>query len=366
MWQAIQNRVGKEPVFFITLILVLVVSFFSSPDFQAIDWKVIITLFNLMLVIAALEKYQVLDRVSLVLLNKFTSIIYLSYCIVFLTGFFAMFITNDVALLTMVPLTLLIAKRCKFNPVWIVIYQTLAANIGSSLTPMGNPQNLFLYEFFHISNFQFIDIVSPLVLAGFGIVGVLLLRMPSKNVHYKLENVVRGNCVQRQFLYLTIFILVVLSVLRFLDFKTMFIGTVLIVFFLDRDIFFKVDYFLLGTFVVFFLFVSSLSKLPSITLTMSKALAGDGHTFFWGALLSQVISNVPAAVLLANFSDNFLELLWGVNVGGMGTLIASLASLISYKLYCKEYPSGGYLAKFHLVNFIGLFFLSAFFFIFIN
>lgn len=145
--------------------------------------------------------------ISMVLIRRFTSIRYLSFCLVFLTGFFAMFITNDVALLTMVPLTILIAKRCKFNPVWIAIYQTLAANVGSSLTPMGNPL--------------------------------------------------------------------------------------------------KIDYFLLGTFIAFFLIVGSISQLPGLTSNMTKLLSGEGSTFLCGVLSSQVISNVPAAVLLANFSGDY-------------------------------------------------------------
>lgn len=366
MRQAIHKRLHNEPVFFTSIVLVILSSFFSRLDLQAIDWKVIIALFNLMAVIVALEKYKVLDRISLILIKRFTSIRYLSFCLVFLTGFFAMFITNDVALLTMVPLTILIAKRCKFNPVWIVIYQTLAANIGSSLTPMGNPQNLFLYEFFHISNLEFIIIVLPLVIVGFAIIALLLLKIPLKLIHYKLEALVEKECSRRQILYIFIFVLVVLSVLRFFDYRLMFVGMLLIIFILDRDIFLKVDYFLLGTFVTFFIFVGNISQIPVIAVTMSRLLSGEGSTFLCGVLSSQVISNVPAAVLLANFSGNYTELLWGVNVGGMGTLIASLASLISYKIYCKEYPAGGYLIKFHLVNFAGLFLLSLTFYLFIR
>jgi len=363
MRQAILDRLRTEPVFFISMVMAILASFISRPNLQTIDWKVIVVLFNLMAVIVALEKYQVLDRISLVLIQKFTSIRYLSICLVFLTGVFAMFITNDVALLTMVPLTILIAKRCKFNPVWIVIYQTLAANIGSSLTPMGNPQNLFLYEFFHIRNGEFILTVLPLVAAGFIIIWLLLLKIPSKTVHYKLETMSDQESTRRQLLYLLIFGLVVLSVLRFLDYRLMFAATLLVIFHLDRDIFGKIDYFLLGTFVAFFLFVGSISQLPGLTTTIAGLLSGEGHTFLWGVLTSQIISNVPAALLLANFSGNYRELLWGVNVGGLGTLIASLASLISYKIYAREYPANKYMLKFHVVNFAGLLLLSLVFYL---
>ncbi len=359
MLAALQKKILHDPVFLVSVFLVLLTSFFIKPDVQAIDWKVIIALFNLMAVIVALEKYQVLDRVSMALVQRFTSIRYMGACLVILTGLFAMFVTNDVALLTMVPITILIARRGRFNPAWIVIYQTLAANIGSSLTPMGNPQNLFLYEFFYIKNLEFIKILLPLVGLGLLIIIVFLLRIPRKSVHYKMETMPKEENLRRQIIYLVFFGLVVLSVLRFIDYRLMFVGTLLLILFLDKGLFLKIDYLLLATFIAFFLFVGNVSHLPGITKSMSTLLMGEGRTFLGGVLASQVISNVPAAVLLANFSTDYPELLLGVNTGGMGTLIASLASLISYKIYCKEYPAKGYLLKFHIVNFAGLFFLSA-------
>lgn len=362
MLRALQLRIRKEPVFLTSIMLVLFLSFFSDIDWQVIDWKVVIALFNLMAVIVALEKYRILDKISLYLIRRFTSIRYLSLCLVFLTGIFAMFITNDVALLTIVPLTILIAKRCRFNPVWLVIYETLAANVGSSLTPMGNPQNLFLYEYFRISNYEFIFTLLPFVLIGFFIIFLLILIFPLKQIHYKLESISGPESILRQTVYLVLFCLVVLSILRFLDYRLIFIATILTILFLDRDLLLRIDYFLLGTFIAFFLFVSSLSQLAAITGTMSSLLSGEGHTFLWGSIVSQIISNVPTAILLANFSGNYQELLLGVNVGGIGTLVASLASLISYKIYCREYPGTAYLIKFHVVNFSGLIILTVLFY----
>lgn len=366
MLQAVRHKVLNEPIFFTAIVLAILSSFFGRPNLQAIDWKVIIVLFNLMAIISALEKYQVLDKISFVMLKRVASIRYLSFCLVFLTGFFAMFVTNDVALLTMVPLTILIAKRCKFNPAWIIIYQTLAANVGSSLTPMGNPQNLFLYEHFHIRNIEFIAIVLPLVIIGNAVIGLFMLKFPVKAVNYKLENKDAKTHLRRQIFYLLIFVLAVLSVLRLFDYRVMFIVVLFVILFLDWDIFLRIDYFLLGTFVAFFLFVSSVSQIPGITNAMSGLLDIEGGTFLWGVLSSQIISNVPAAVLLANFTGDYRELLLGVNVGGMGTLIASLASLISYKLYRKEYPDIGYLAKFHIVSFAVLFFLFVIFYLMVR
>ena len=359
MFSTLQKKIFREPVLIVSIFLVIVSSLYVRPDIQTIDWKVIIALFNLMAVIAALAKYQVLDRVSLALVRRFTSIRYMGACLVILTGLFAMFVTNDVALLTMVPITILIARRGRFNPVWIIIYQTLAANIGSSLTPMGNPQNLFLYEFFYIKNLEFITILLPLVCLGCVIIGIFLFRIPCKPVHYKAEKLPGKDNLRRQLIYLVFFALVILSVLRFIDYRLMFVSTIVLILFLDKELLLKIDYLLLATFVAFFIFVGNISHLPGLTRSISALLTGEGHTFLGGVLASQIISNVPAAVLLANFSADYPELLLGVNVGGVGTLIASLASLISYKIYCKEYPAAGYLLKFHAVNFIGLFFLSA-------
>lgn len=347
----LQAKFQKEPVFLSALSLLVFSSILVRPNVRAIDWKVLIILFNLMSVLVALEKYQVMDRISLTLLNSFTTLRSLSLCLVMVTGILAMFVTNDVALLTLAPLTMLIAHRCSFDPVWIIILQTLAANIGSSLTPMGNPQNLFLYEFFQIGTSEFLTILFPFVITGLLLVSLLV---PLTTVKDKLtahsQEVVATVSLRRQLFYLVLFVLVVLSVLRFLDYRIMFVFTILVIAYLDPELFRKIDYYLLGTFIVFFLLVDNLARLPGVTSYIRYLLEFQGHTFLVGVLSSQIISNVPAAILLANFTSNYRELLWGVNVGGMGTLIASLASVISYRIYAKEYPAKKYLINFHLVN----------------
>ncbi|QNB48160.1 anion transporter [Thermanaerosceptrum fracticalcis] len=358
MRQYLQAIWTKEPLFVTASFLVAASSFFVKPSVAAIDWKVIIILFNLMAVIIALEKYRVLDELSLKLLERFRSLRLLSICLVLMTGFFAMFITNDVALLTLVPLSLLIAKRCSFNPAWLVILQTLAANIGSSLTPMGNPQNLFLYEYYKISPTSFINMMAPFVIGGLISLIILAFKIPPEPVQYKCDVSFTPSESKRQLMYLIFFGLVVLSVLRAIDYRFIFFFTLLVLIIFDRELLLKIDYYLLGTFIAFFLLVDNLARLPGLMESITVFLNGEGNTFLLGAILSQFISNVPAAILLANFTGHYRELLWGVNVGGMGTLIASLASLISYKLYAKEYPGKDYLVKFHIVNLGGLLFFT--------
>ena len=211
----IQAALQKEPLLSAAAALALITSAFVKPSWGAINWKVLIILFNLMLVISALAKYKVLDRISLTLLNRLTSARNISICLVFLTGFFSMLVTNDVSLLTMVPLTLLIAKRGRFNPNWIIIYQTMAANIGSSLTPMGNPQNLFLYERYHIKNIEFILTLLPFVLVGLITLFIITMRIPAKTIHYREGSVPVFVNVRKQALYLCLFGIVLLSVIRF-------------------------------------------------------------------------------------------------------------------------------------------------------
>ncbi|NLT95154.1 MAG: anion transporter [Clostridia bacterium] len=360
MMQKIHEVFKKEPVFGISLLLAVATQVFVPVNPGVIDWKVIITHFNLMAVIVALEKYKVLDNISRGLIGRFDNLRYLSMGLIILTGVSAMLVTNDVALLTLIPVTLMIGKRCNFNPAWLVILQTLAANLGSSLTPMGNPQNLFLYEYYHLGAWEFIKLLFPLVLAGLIFSLVLAFKVPQIPITYRDEEQKDITSSKRSIFYLVFFMVTILSIFRLIDYRLMFVCTLLVIFILDRDLFLKIDYYLLGTFGAFFVFVGNLTQIfNDINNVINMLMAGNGHTFFLGVVFSQLISNVPAAILLANFSGQYQELLWGVNIGGMGTLVASLASLISYKLYTKDYSAKDYLIKFHIVNFAGLIFFSS-------
>lgn len=360
MGQKIQGVLKKEPVFSISFLLAALTQVFVPVNPGAIDWKVIISLFNLMAVIVALEKYKILDSISRGLMGRFHNLRFLSMGLIILTGISAMLVTNDVALLTLIPVTIMIGKKCSFNPAWVVILQTLAANLGSSLTPMGNPQNLFLYEYYHLGPWEFIKLLFPLVFIGFIFSLMLAFKVPETPINYPVEQCQENISSKRQLFYLVFFMITILSIFRYIDYRIMFISTLAIIFLLDRDLFSKIDYYLLGTFGAFFIFVANLTEILSGAANdLSLTMAGEGHTFLLGVLFSQFISNVPAAILLANFSGHYQELLWGVNVGGMGTIVASLASVISYKLYAKEYSTKDYLIKFHVVNFGGLiFFIS--------
>lgn len=354
----IKEFLKNEIVFTISLIFAVITSLVSVPKINYIDFKVLGILFNLMVVIAAFEKLKILDKIAVSILAKFNKERQISLVLIFLTFVSSMFITNDVALITFVPLTLIIGKKTGWHPIFTIIFQTLAANVGSSLTPMGNPQNLFLYSFYNISPMEFFKVTLPIILIGIFWLVIINYRLKENEINFKLEDVHIENKSQA-FIFGMLFIFVILSVFNIVDYKIAFLVTISIVAFIDRDLIKEVDYILLATFICFFIIIGNLSHMNSFTSNITKFLSSSKNVYFSSILFSQVISNVPSAILLSSFTSQWKEIILGVNIGGMGTLIASLASLISYKFYIKEYgQSKKYLIHFHGYNFISLFIFS--------
>jgi len=367
MIKVIGDKLSEEIVLLISLVLVFITSFFSFPKLSYIDFKVLISLFNLMVVICAFEKLKVLDRIAINILLRHKNQRRVSLVLIFLTFFSAMLITNDVALITFVPITLIIARKAAFNPMKLVIMQTLGANIGSSLTPMGNPQNLFLLSFYNINGIEFFK--TTILFVVLGALWLLLLNYRTTarelNFSFDLEDVKEKNYIIKIILYILLFIFIILSVFNIVSYYAAFIATVILVSISDRELLLKIDYFLLVTFICFFVIIGNLSHIAVITDYMSSVLSSSSRVYIFSILFSQFISNVPCSILLAGFTKSWKELLLGVNIGGMGTLVASLASVISYKFYIKEYRDKTYLIKFHKYNFISLiiFTLIIYFFI---
>lgn len=344
----------KEYVLTIALILAVVTSFISKPKVEYIDFKVLILLFNLMIVIAAFNKLKVLDYIAVSILNKCASYRGIVTALVFITFIASMFVTNDVALITFVPITLIISSKINIKVLNLVVLQTLAANLGSSLTPMGNPQNLFLYTFYDIDPLVFLKIMIPVCILA--VLFLLALIFKEKDIKLNLQlDKSKVNDKQKFVCFSILLILILLSVFHVIDYKIVFVITIISVGILDNKLFLKVDYSLLLTFVCFFIFIGNISNMNNIKAFMENILLEKENTYYVGVLASQVISNVPATMLLSGFTDHFKELLLGVNIGGMGTLIASLASVISYKLYCNQYDdTKEYIKIFTIYNIIGL------------
>lgn len=343
----------KECVLVIAVTLAILSSFISIPKISYIDFKVLILLFNLMVVVAAFKELKVLDSIAIRLLKKCNTYTSISLALVFITFISSMIVTNDVALITFVPLSIVIAKKANINVLKIVIFQTLAANLGSSFTPMGNPQNLFIYSFYNLNPIDFFKITLPIVILAVLFLVLLVCKDKKINLSLDLEDVKIDN-KRDVYLFGGLFLIILLSVFHVIDCKVTFLITIIMILFLNKKLFSKVDYSLLITFIGFFIFVGNISTMDLVKNFMEGILGSPQSTFLSSILSSQVISNVPATMLLSGFTNHFKELLLGVNIGGMGTLIASLASVISYKIYTSEFKNENYMKYFTFYNILGL------------
>jgi Na+/H+ antiporter NhaD/arsenite permease-like protein len=359
--------VKKDIVFTVSFVLALASCFIYTPKLEYIDFKVLLSLFNLMLVIKALEELKILDKFAVGIVNKCSDYRKVSLILILLCFFSSMLITNDVALITFVPLSLIVGIRTHRSMVDTIIFQTLAANIGSSLTPMGNPQNLYIFSFYKLASAQFFITVGLFVLLGGVWLYFLNFRINSDRIIVELPEIKIEN--QRDvYIWAVVFCIITVSILGGINYRLATILTILAVIALNKSLLRKIDYLLLVTFVCFFIFIGNVSNIPFIYKYMSEGLTSTTSVYAASIVSSQFISNVPSAILLSRFTDNWKPLLLGVNVGGMGTLIASLASVISYKLFIKDNPEQGksYMIKFSLYNILSLVILAGVSYLMLN
>ena len=334
--ERVKHFVKKESVLCISAVLAVISMFFVPPDGEYpgyIDFRTLCLLFSLMTVVAGFRDAGTFSALSHTLLQKVKSARGVVLCLTLVCFFSAMLITNDVALLTFVPLSVLLLNSAGLSKLTIltVTLQTIAANLGSMLTPIGNPQNLYIYSRSGMGMGEFILTLLPY--AAFSLVLLVLSCLFVKKeaaAPQSAETPVRKT--RTELICAVLFLVSLLSVLRILEAWAAALITAAVILFYDRKLLKRVDYCLLLTFVCFFVFIGNIGRIEPIRDFLSAFITG--REMLTGALLSQVISNVPAAVLLSAFSENWKPLLIGVNIGGLGTLIASLASLISYKLYC--------------------------------
>ena len=356
----------KETVLTIATLLAVVSAFFVKPDRQYIgyiDFRTLGILFGLMVIMQGFQRTGLFDRIGKSLLQKTGKLWQLILVLVMLCFFFSMLITNDVSLLTFVPFSILVLKKCGQEQAMIptVILQTVAANLGSMLTPIGNPQNLYLYGLMDCSIPEFMGILLPYTVMTFVLLllSLLCIRGKGQEISCRMEEgtEIKQSRKHRNLIYGLLFLLALLVVARILPYGVLVAAVFLYTIIFDREALKGADYALLVTFVSFFILIGNLGRISLIREALERFVSG--REILTGVLASQVISNVPAAVLLSGFTENYRDLLVGVNLGGLGTLIASMASLISFKLYTKCYKEnrGRYLRWFTLVNIIYLFLL---------
>ena len=325
----------KEIVFFVSLILAIVSCFFVKPSFDYfsyINWDTIILLFVIMVIVEILKNLAVFEILLRKLMTKIGNVRELVSVLVFICFFSSIFITNDVSLILFVPFTILALKKVGRTDLAIlaVSFETIAANVGCMILPIGAPHNIVMYTVSNISFESFFFLLLPYVLASLVFLAIALLFIPKEDI--SLPDINKINVDRNNF------------------FKRVFRG---------------VDYYLLLTFIALFILIGNLQNIPFFNELFTKWIVGN--EVIWGILASQIISNVPAAILLSGFSSNYGAIIIGINIGGFGTLIASMANLISYKILIREHDEfkSRYLIVFTVLNVILLIILFGVY-VFIN
>ena len=367
-----KEAIAKPVAAFVRKNTVMVIAFFAAAmttifvpiDAHYIgyfDFKTLTCLFCVLAVVCALKDirffYMLARRIVHLFRNARLSIL----ALVYITFIGSMLIANDMALLTFLPLGYLVLATTgkeKYMP-FTFIMQNIAANLGGMLTPFGNPQNLYLYTKFSILNAEFVSIMAPpFTLAVALITASCLIFVKPDALEVPDEEISLPPL--RTTLYLALFALAIAIVFRGIPYWIGLVVIPLVLLFADRKALLEVDYPLLLTFVFFFIFAGNMGRIDAVRSFFSSLLEKDTLTF--STLSCQFISNVPSAILLSQFTDNYRALLVGVNIGGVGTLIASLASLITFREYVKHNPgkAGSYIAQFSAFNFSFLFVLLSF------
>ena len=353
--KAIRSFFRAQTIFCVALILAVLSMFAVPPSSDYIgyiDFRTLSLLFCQMTVISGMVRLGLADSISAWLRRRFSTVRRVGAALVFLSFFSAMLITNDVALMSFVPLTVALFHRDRPRElVTILVLQTIAANIGSMFTPLGNPQNLYLFSLSGMGAGRFLSITGKYTLLSAVLLALALLTVQDGTLSVPGET---GNAQpidrRKALLYAALLFLCVLSVLRLVP-VPLLLAVILVVFTLaDRKAFRGVNYMLLLTFVVFFILAGNIRNLPGFQQLLQESIYGREVAV--SVLVSQVISNVPAAMLLSAFTSNVEGLIIGTNFGGLGTIIASMASLITWQYYTKtaKPAKGRYMLVFTLWN----------------
>ncbi len=364
LFQGTANFVKKNVVMVVAMAAALITCFIVAPDAAYLDYfdvKTLTCLFCVLAVVCALKNinfFYILAR-KIVLLCKNARLSILA--LVYITFVGSMLIANDMALLTFLPLGLFVLSSTgKGNYMaFTFIMQNVAANLGGMLTPFGNPQNLYLYTKFAIPNGEFMLIMAPPFLLSVALITLCcLIFVKPEPLELQDEKVVLP--VWRTVIYLLLFTLAIAIVFRGIPYWIGLIVIPAVLLFMDRKALKMVDYPLLLTFVFFFIFSGNMARIEVVRNLFSMLL--EKSTLLFSVLSCQVISNVPSAILLSQFTENYKELLLGVNIGGVGTLISSLASLITFREYTKNNKGKTryYVLLFSVFNFAFLIILALF------
>lgn len=354
-WYIVKGILKSRIVLIVALVAAAVTCFFVPPDGGYADYFDLDTLsclFCALAVVSALKRRRFFEWLATGIVTAFGNMRRVTFALVFVTYFGSMIMANDMALITFLPLGWLVLSSCgktKYTA-FVFVMQNVAANLGGMLTPFGNPQNLYLYSFFEIDAGEFFAIMAiPFAVAFVLIAGTCLVVKPEP---IRLETHPEpAPPVWRMIVYFVLFALSVMIVFRVFPYYVGLIVVTVALAILEPKCFLRVDYGLLLTFCAFFVFSGNLSRIPAVRDLLASVVAMS--PLLVGTATCQVISNVPSAVLLSRFTTDYRHLLIAVNIGGLGTPVSSLASLITLGEYRKREPGKTlrYLGLFSLINF---------------
>lgn len=344
----------KNTVFCIAVIAAVITAVIVPPDEAYagyFDWQTLSCLFLTLAVVCALRNIKFFTILARRIVEATGNLRILALALIYITFLGSMLIANDMALITFLPLgyfALSVAKKQKYMA-YIFILQNISANLGGMLTPFGNPQNLYLYSAFHIPTGEFTQIMLPPFLLAVSLLTLCCLFLKPESLTID-ETFPEKLNFWKTALYLTLFAFSILIVFRVVPYWIGLVVIPAVLCFVDKNALKAVDYPLLGTFAMFFIFAGNMARINAVNAFFASLLSRS--TLLVSILSCQCISNVPTAILLSRFTTNYRELLLGVNIGGTGTLIASLASLITFSEFRLLYPGHGkrYFLLFTAIN----------------
>ena len=344
----------KKEIMLTVAVIAAVVSLFITPPTKAlikeIDWHTLGTLFMMLCVLEGFKQENIFEPV-INFSKKFRTMATLSLFLIFGVFFTSMFVTNDVSLIIFVPLTILLFRKGDKEKyiLPVISMENIAAIRGSLLMPFGSPQNLFLFGQSDTSVWNFMLHMSPLCIGSAILLIIFVLVLYRKNVKEEFKTVeieeekeaVSTKIKIRKAAYLILFAMIILTIITRTKYWPIAVAIVIVVIAaVNIKLFVQVDYVLIFTFLCFFVFSSSIAANPKISDVLNKAVAGN--EYWWAIGLSQIISNVPASIVLYPFTQNFAGLIYGADTAGLVSLIGSLASVINYRIYVREYPDNGF------------------------
>ncbi len=347
----IAETIKKEPMLLVSLVAALVSLIITPPDkglLKTIDWHTLGTLFMMLTVLEGFKQESLFNPL-IKLSSNFKTMATLSLFFIFGVFFTSMFVTNDVSLIIFVPLTILVFRELKREEciLPVISMENIAAIRGSLLMPFGSPQNLFLYQQSGVNALRFMLHMSPLCVGSGILLIVFVLIMYRKELKKKTASFSNELIKEwkeedkaKRIMYVILFVMILTTIVTRTKFWPVAVLLVIVgVSSVNRKLFRSVDYVLLVTFLCFFIFSSSVSSNPIVSTVLKKAVAGN--EYWWAIGLSQIISNVPASIVLYPFTENFAGLIYGADTAGLCSLIGSLASVINYRIYVREYPGKG-------------------------